>query len=67
MGRLCDIAEGVADIWRGAIAEATQTHGSFGIGLGALDARAGLAWACVGIPLAWGVYMTLLNVAKIVG
>ena len=48
-------------------ADAIQTHGSFGIGLGALDAKAGLAWACVGIPLAWGVYMTLLNVAKIVG
>jgi MFS family permease len=39
-------------------ADATQTHGSFGIGLGALDAKAGLAWACVGIPL---------NVAKIAG
>ncbi len=23
-----------------------------------------LAWAAVGIPLAWGVYMTLINVAK---
>jgi MFS family permease len=48
-------------------ADATQTHGHFGIGLGALDAKAGLAWACVGIPLAYGVYMTLLNVAKIAG
>jgi hypothetical protein len=23
-----------------------------------------LAWAAVGIPLAWGVYRTLLNVGK---
>ncbi|MEP6505325.1 MAG: MFS transporter, partial [Betaproteobacteria bacterium] len=23
-----------------------------------------LAWAAVGIPLAWGVYMTLINVSK---
>ena len=48
-------------------ADAAQTHGSFGIGLGTLDAKAALAWACVGLPLAWGVYMTLLNVAKIFG
>ena len=29
--------------------------GSFGIGLGGLDAKAALFWAFVGIPLAWGV------------
>jgi MFS family permease len=39
--------------------------GSFGIGKGGLDARAALFWAFVGIPLAWGVYRTLLSAAKI--
>ncbi len=33
--------------------------GSFGIGRGGLTAASGLAWACVGIPLLWGVYVTL--------
>ena len=33
--------------------------GSFGIGRGGLDARAALAWAVVGLPIAWGVWITL--------
>jgi MFS family permease len=33
--------------------------GSFGIGRGGLTPAAGLAWAAVGIPLAWGVWITL--------
>jgi len=33
--------------------------GSFGIGKGGLDAKAALFWAFVGIPLAWGVWVTL--------
>ena len=37
------------------------TSGSYGIGLGGLDAKALLAWACVGIPLAWGIYNTLIQ------
>ncbi len=47
-----------------ATAGAAQS-GSFGIGKGGLDARAALFWAFVGIPLAWGVYRTLLSAAKI--
>ncbi len=47
-----------------ATAGAPQS-GSFGIGKGGLDARAALFWAFVGIPLAWGVYRTLLSAAKI--
>jgi MFS family permease len=43
---------------------ATRTS-SFGIGYGGLDAGTALAWALVGAPLAWGVYMTLLSAAKI--
>jgi MFS family permease len=40
-------------------------HGSFGIGRGGLDAKAALFWLFVGIPLAWGVWKTLLSAAKI--
>jgi hypothetical protein len=45
-------------------AAAGQT-GSFGIGKGGLDFRAALFWLFVGIPLAYGVYMTLLSAIKI--
>ncbi|MEK1853593.1 MAG: OFA family MFS transporter [Phyllobacterium sp.] len=37
--------------------------GSFGIGHGGLDAKAALAWAAVGIPILWGVWMTLQQAA----
>ena len=33
--------------------------GSFGIGKGGLDWQAAFFWAFVGIPLAWGVWITL--------
>jgi hypothetical protein len=39
--------------------------GSFGIGKGGLDAKAALFWAFVGIPLAWGVWITLQSAAKL--
>jgi hypothetical protein len=39
--------------------------GSFGIGKGGLDGKAALFWLFVAIPLAWGVYMTLLSAVKI--
>jgi MFS family permease len=39
--------------------------GSYGIGKGGLDARSAAFWAFVGIPLAWGVWMTLQNAVKI--
>jgi hypothetical protein len=39
--------------------------GSFGIGKGGLDFQAALFWLFVGIPLAYGVYMTLLSAIKI--
>jgi hypothetical protein len=44
---------------------AASPSGSFGIGLGGLDAKAALFWAFVGIPLAWGVWITLKNAIKI--
>jgi MFS family permease len=42
-----------------AQAGAGVATGSFGIGRGGLDARAMLAWAAVGIPILWGVWITL--------
>ena len=39
--------------------------GSFGIGKGGLDVQAAIFWAFVGIPLAWGVWITLKNAARI--
>jgi MFS family permease len=40
-------------------ANAKEPHGSFGIGHGGLDAKAALAWLAIGIPIAWGVWITL--------
>jgi hypothetical protein len=39
--------------------------GSYGIGKGGLDARTAAFWAFVGLPLAWGVWITLQNAIKI--
>jgi len=55
----------VAALQAGAAKGGAIQHGSFGIGKGGFDARAALFWAFVGIPLAWGVYRTLLSAAKI--
>ena len=40
---------------------AGTASGSFGIGAGKLDATSVIAWAVVGIPIAWGVWITLSN------
>ncbi|WMT79502.1 OFA family MFS transporter [Bradyrhizobium sp. Ash2021] len=48
-----------------ASASVSGPSGSFEIGLGGLDAKAALFWAFVGIPLAWGVWITLQSAAKI--
>ena len=48
-----------------AKSSASTPSGSFGIGFGGLDAKAVLFWAFVGIPLAWGVWITLQSAAKI--
>jgi MFS family permease len=47
---------------RGSTAAAS---GSFGIGKGGLDLPAAAFWLFVGIPLAWGVYKTLISAVKI--
>lgn len=40
-------------------ADAAEKHGSFGIGKGGFDTPALLAWAAVGLPIAWGIWITL--------
>jgi MFS family permease len=42
-------------------ASAGAGSGSFGIGKGGLDPKAALFWCFVGIPIAWGVWITLKN------
>jgi hypothetical protein len=39
--------------------------GSFGIGKGGFDWQAAVFWLFVGIPLAWGVWITLKSVATL--
>ena len=48
-----------------ATAAGNATSGSFGIGKGGLDLPAAIFWCFVGIPLAWGVWITLESAAKI--
>jgi MFS family permease len=48
-----------------ASARGQATSGSFGIGKGGLDAQAAIFWAFVGIPLCWGIWITLTNAMKI--
>jgi hypothetical protein len=56
--------EEVAKLQNATDGSATAS-GSFGIGLGGLDAKTALFWAFVCIPLAWGVWITLQSAAKI--
>jgi MFS family permease len=49
---------------KSAAADAGPT-GSFGIGKGSLDGKAALAWAVVGIPIVWGVWVTLQKTAAL--
>jgi len=57
------IQEGTAA--SGTSATASTGDMSFGIGRGGFNVPALLAWAFVGVPMAWGVYMTALNAIKI--
>ncbi|MCD4658448.1 MULTISPECIES: OFA family MFS transporter [Rhizobium/Agrobacterium group] len=41
--------------------------GSFGIGRGGLDAKAAFAWIAVGIPLLWGVWVTVRSSLALFG
>ncbi|HEY0521980.1 MAG TPA: OFA family MFS transporter [Stellaceae bacterium] len=51
--------EEVAALQAKSAQAAAGPTGSFGIGRGGFDAKAALAWLAVGIPLAWGVWITL--------
>ncbi|PSC02713.1 MFS transporter [Alsobacter soli] len=52
--------EEVAALQAKAKGEAAAVHGgSYGIGRGGLTAPAALAWLAVGIPILWGVWITL--------
>jgi MFS family permease len=51
--------EEVAALQATSAAAAVGESGSFGIGRGGLDARAAMAWLAVGLPIAWGVWVTL--------
>jgi MFS family permease len=50
---------------QGRTGAAATSTGSFGIEKGGLDAKAAVFWAFVGIPLAWGVWITLKNALRI--
>jgi MFS family permease len=78
LGLLCNFfVKPLADKWfmssedvaalqaKSANAAATMQYGSFGIGKGGLDLKAVIFWAVVGIPLAWGIWKTLLSASKI--
>jgi len=46
---------------------AAAPSGSLGIGLGSLTPRVALAWLAVGIPLAWGVWVTISKALVLFG
>lgn len=59
-------AEELADIQaKGQKADAEVRTGSFGIDRGRFDLPSALAWAAVGIPLVWGVWVTLQKTAAL--
>jgi hypothetical protein len=49
----------VAALQAKSTAAQSTVGGSYGIGLGQFDGNAILAWAIVGIPILWGVWITL--------
>ena len=63
VGFVCNLLiRPVADRWfmaDDAPAQAVVASGSHGIGRGGFSVPALLAWAAVGLPLAWGVWITL--------
>ena len=50
---------------KSAAALEAQRTGSFGIGRGGFDGKAVIAWAIVGIPILWGVWVTLQKAAAL--
>ena len=52
----------LAAVHGGVQAAPGEIRGSFGIGHGRLDVPAALAWLAVGLPMLWGVWITLRSV-----
>ncbi|MBT0780363.1 OFA family MFS transporter [Paracoccus sp. pheM1] len=59
--------EEVAALQAGEATAGQVQSGSFGIDRGRFDLPAMLAWAAVGIPLAWGVWTTITKTAALFG
>ncbi|MGQ3032204.1 MAG: MFS transporter, partial [Ferrovibrionaceae bacterium] len=57
----------VASLQAKTAASQTQQTGSFGIGKGGLDAKAAIAWTAVGVPILWGIWVTLEKTAALFG
>ncbi len=57
--------EEVAALQAKASALPSGPVGSHGIGLGGFDGKAALAWLAVGVPIGWGVWITLQSALKI--
>ena len=62
---LCNMSADEVAKLQAASAAGTATAGSYGIGKGGLDLPAAIFWAIVGIPLAWGVWITLKSVSTL--
>jgi MFS family permease len=61
----------VAERWRMqheeiSVEAVAAPSGSQGVGGGGFDAKAALAWAAVGIPLLWGVWITLTKALALI-
>jgi MFS family permease len=75
VGFVCNLlVRPVAARWFMTKADEAEEHissaaplSSQGIGVGGLDAMAAVAWLCVGIPLAWGVWITLSKALVLFG
>jgi MFS family permease len=59
--------EEVASLQAKTAAANAGPTGSFGIGKGGFDGKAALAWAAVGLPLLWGVWVTLKSSLALFG
>lgn len=57
--------EEVASLQAKTAAASAGPTGSFGIGKGGFDGKAAFAWLVVGVPILWGVWMTLQKTAAL--
>ena len=67
VGRRWQMDEAEATVILTSARSRAAPGGSYGIGTGGLTPMACLAWAAVGIPLAWGVWQTLTTAMKLFG